>query len=383
MSASQAAVSPVVDTFLKLCAIPSPSYHEEACATWVRGYLDGLGLDVHEDDAGSAIPAGCGNLLVRIPGTVPGTPIFLCAHLDTVTLDDEVHPILDSDRGSITNERDAILGGDNKAAVAVLLELARELVTESVDHAGVELVFTPCEEVGLVGAKHFDVQQLQAKWGYVYDHADEIGKIVAQAPTQISLRATFVGQAAHSGIAPEAGRSAVRAACEAVATMPHGRIDAETTANVGLIEGGTAVNIVPERCTLRGEVRSLDHQRVSAVAQQIIDTFTDVATKHGVDVNIDSRQEYRAYNHTEKSAPVQLAISALQGAGYDAHLVSCGGGSDAHIFTGNGVPCVNLCNAMREIHTSNEYMLVEDLEGMLRVTRELVRLACAPEPGSM
>jgi tripeptide aminopeptidase len=373
-TAESTTVSHLVDTFVKLCAIPSPSYHEQACADWVRGYLEALGLEVEEDTAAADIPAGCNNLLARIPATVEGTPIFLCAHLDTVTLEDDVVPVID-ESGRITNANEAILGGDNKAAVAVMLELAREIVSEQIPHAGIELLFTPCEEVGLVGAKHFDVSRLQAKFGFVYDHADEIGKVVAQAPTQISLRATFTGRASHSGIAPEAGRSAIRAAADALTAMPHGRIDEQTTANVGLIEGGTAVNIVPERCTLRGEVRSLDHERVTAVAQEIVEAFTDAATRHGVDVDIDATQEYRSYQFTESSPPMKLAVAALSAAGFQPQLVPCGGGSDANVFNLNGMPCVNMCNAMREIHTTDEYVLIEDLEAMLRVSHELIRLA--------
>jgi tripeptide aminopeptidase len=155
--------------------------------------------------------------------------------------------------------------------------------------------------------------------------------------------------------------------------MPHGRIDEQTTANIGLIEGGNAVNIVPEHCVLRGEVRSLDHERVGKVAQDIVASFTDVATRHGVDVDIDAQLEYRAYDFTEKASVMRAAMQALEAAGYQPELVPCGGGSDANIFNQAGMPTVNMCNAMREIHTSDEYMLVEDLDGMLRVAMELVR----------
>lgn len=369
--------SSVVRTFMDLCAIPSPARDEGRCAAWVREYLEQLGLDVHEDGAGAQIPAGCGNLTARVPGTVDGTPIFLCAHLDTVALDDEVIPVLDEEAGTITNAREAILGGDNKAAVAVMLELVRELVQEGTPHAGLEVVFTPCEEVGLLGAKAYDVSRLSARFGYVFDHANDIGRIVVEAPSQISLRATFTGRASHSGIAPEQGRSAIRAAADAIAAMPHGRVDERSTANVGLIEGGTAVNIVPERCVVHGEARSLDHDRVTEIARQVIDVFTDAATRHGVDVDIDAADEYRAYSFSAQSAPVKLAAAALTAAGYEPELIPCIGGSDANVFNQAGKPCVNLCNGMRKIHTADEYMRVDDLEGMLRVARELVAAARA------
>ncbi|MCB0877772.1 MAG: M20/M25/M40 family metallo-hydrolase [Thermoleophilia bacterium] len=372
----------VLHAFIDLCAIPSPARDEGRAATWCRGFLEGLGLEVEEDDAADTIPrggAGCGNLYVRLPATpgATGTPIFLCAHLDTVALEDDVVPVLEDRNGvlCVTNEREAILGGDNKAAVAVMLELVRELVESGEPHAGLEIVLTPCEEVGLLGAKAFDTTKLDAEFGYVFDHANDIGKIVFQAPSQVSIVATFTGVASHSGIAPEAGRSAIRAAADAIAAMPHGRIDGETTANVGLISGGTAVNIVPERCTLKAEVRSLDHDRAAAVTEDVLAAFTDAATRHGVDLDVQRRDEYRAYRFSEKHPVVAHAMRALEASGYEPKLVPCGGGSDANVFNVAGVPCANLPNGMRLIHTTDEYIEVRSLVEMLEVARNLVRLA--------
>ena len=373
---------PVLHTFLEMAGIPSPARHEERVAAWCRGYLEGLGLEVHEDDAAETIPrggAGCGNLYVHLPPTdgASGTPIFLCSHLDTVTLEDEVVPVLEERNGvvCVTNENEAILGGDNKAAVAVMLELVRELVESGDPHAGVELILTPCEEVGLLGAKAFDTSRLYANHGFVFDHANDIGKIVYQAPSQVSLRATFTGVASHSGIAPEAGRSAIRAASDAIAAMPHGRIDEQTTANVGLIEGGTAVNIVPEHCTFRAEVRSLDHDRAAAVTEDVLAAFTDAATRHSVDLDVQRRDEYRAYEFTEKTPVVAHAMRALEATGFTPELVPCGGGSDANVFNHAGVPCANPPNGMRMIHTTDEYIEVRDLVTMMEVARNLVRTA--------
>jgi tripeptide aminopeptidase len=375
---------PVLRTFVDLAAIPSEARDEGRVAIWCRGYLEGLGLEVVEDDAATTIPgggAGTGNLLVRLPATpgTEGTPIFLCAHLDTVTLEDEVVPVLEDRDGvlTVTNEREAILGGDNKAAVAVILELVRELVQTGEAHAGVELVLTPCEEIGLLGAKAFDASSLVAEYGFVFDHANDIGKIVVQAPSQVSITATFTGVASHSGIAPEQGRSAIRAAADAIAAMPHGRIDEETTANVGLIEGGTAVNIVPERCVLHAEVRSLEHDRAAEVTEDVLAAFADAATRHAVDLDVSRVEEYRSYRFSERTRPVAHAMRALEATGRTPQLVPCGGGSDANVFNHAGVPCVNLPNGMRRIHTTEEYIEVRDLEAMLEVARQLVRLARA------
>lgn len=372
----------VLQTFVELAAVPSPAREEGRAAQWCRGYLEGLGLEVFEDDAASTIPgggAGCGNLYARLPATsgAQGTPFFLCAHLDTVALEDDVVPVLEERDGVlvVTNEREAILGGDNKAAVAVMLELVRELVQSGEPHAGVELVLTPCEEIGLLGAKAVDTSRLAAKHGFVFDHANDIGKVVAEAPSQVSITATFTGIASHSGIAPEAGRSAIRAAADAIAAMPHGRIDERTTTNVGLVSGGTAVNIVPEQCVLHAEVRSLDHDRAAEVTADVLAAFTDAATRHAVDLDVASRDEYRAYRFTERSAPVAHAIKALAAAGFEPELVPCGGGSDANVFNAMGMPCANLTNGMRRIHTRDEYVEVRDLDTMLEVARQLVRTA--------
>ncbi len=366
--------SRVVRTFLELAALPSPAHQEEPAAEYVRGFLDDIGVAWTEDDAAAGIPAGCGNITARIPATAAGTPIFLCSHLDTVALEDEVVPVI-TDDGRITNERDAILGSDNKAAVAVMLELLRELAAGSVPHAGVEVVFTPCEEVGLLGAKHYDTSQLAAEFGFVFDHAHDIGFVVGEAPTQMSFTATFAGAASHSGIAPERGRSAIRAAAEAIARMPHGRIDERTTANIGLIEGGTAVNIVPELCTVRGEVRSLDHERAQTVAQDVLDTLASAANLHNVELSVDMHEEYRAYGFRASSPVVQHAFGALAANGYEPALIPCGGGSDANIFNAAGMPCVNMCNAMRNIHTRSEYIELADLDAMMGVARSLVTSA--------
>jgi tripeptide aminopeptidase len=373
--------SRLVDTFLKLAAIRSPAREEGDCALWVRGYLEALGLEVEEDGGAETIPAGCGNLTVRIPGTVEGTPIFLCSHLDTVALADDVVPVLDEQTGIITNEREAILGGDNKAAVAVMLELVREIVGEGIDHAGLEVVFTPCEEIGLLGAKAYDASSLTATFGYVFDHAKAIGGIVVEAPSQVSIRATFTGRPSHSGIAPEEGRNAIRAAAAAIADMPHGRIDERSTANVGLIRGGSAVNIVPEHCELRAEVRSLDHATAGDLAKQSLDACMTAGAMHDVTVDVDLVDEYRAYAFREASPPVKHAVAALEAAGYEPTLIPCGGGSDANVFNAAGKPCVNLCNGMQLIHTPDECIHVDDLEGMLRVARALVSGAVAnPAP---
>ena len=247
----------LVPFFLELCAIPSPPGRERGVADRVLDYLAALGLDAVEDDTGAAINGDTGNILVKIePTSDAGSPIFLCSHLDTVQPEDVIKPVIDN--GYVRNEANTILGADNKAAVAVMLDAVRAVLAQGRAHAGIELLFTPKEETGCDGAKAFDTGRFTARTGFVFDHAAPVGDIVQRAPFQTTLDVTFVGRKAHAGIAPEEGRSAIAAAAKAVSELRLGRLDAQTTSNVGLISGGTARNIVPDHCELVAEARSLD-----------------------------------------------------------------------------------------------------------------------------
>src|SRR5436190_2955599 len=259
--ASEAERRRLNDLFAELCAIPSPFGHEAACARRVRAELESLGLEVSEDDAGPEAGAECGNLLARVPGRSERS-ILLCAHVDTVPLGGggAVEPVLVDDGWESAG--DTILGADNKAAIAVMLAAARRAAVEGAP-VGLELLFTVSEENALAGAKAFDVGQLRSDFGYVLDHASPIGEVVVASPTYYRIEATFHGKAAHAGIRPEDGRSAIEAAARAIAAMRLGRLDEETTANVGAIHGGAGgTNIVPDRCTLLAETRSLSESRV-------------------------------------------------------------------------------------------------------------------------
>src|SRR5919112_5124477 len=243
--------SEVVDVFTELAAIASPPGEERPVADAVARYLRDLGLSVNEDDAGAAVGSTIGNLYCRVEptGNGGGTPIFLCAHLDTVPPEGSLEPVVED--GVVRNAGGTILGADNKAAVAAMLEGTRRVLAEGRPHAGIELLFTPKEEVGLLGAAAFDHSCFQARVGYVYDQAAPIGDVILGAPFSQALEVRFHGRAAHSGMYPEEGRSAVAAAARAITDLRLGRVDDETTTNVGTIEGGSARNIVPEWCSFR------------------------------------------------------------------------------------------------------------------------------------
>ncbi len=231
--------------FIRFCEIESPSGHERGVADALKEELGRLGVEVEEDDSGPGTGSDSGNLLARIPGPEGAPTVLLCAHMDTVPLDGPVEVV--SENGLLTNRHEAILGADNKAAIATILAAVRRIVRRGSSPAGVEILFTVGEEQALEGAKAFDVSKLRSDFGYVFDHASPIGEIVLASPTYYSVEARFRGQAAHAGIRPEAGHNAIAAAAKAIAAIQIGRLDPETTANVGRIEGGTNANVVAER----------------------------------------------------------------------------------------------------------------------------------------
>ena len=368
-----AALPPVARMMVRLCEIPSPSRQEAAVAEVVRAELRQLGADVHEDGAATSLPAGCGNIVGRFPATAPGTPIMFGAHLDTVPVSGPIEVQLVD--GVLSNRHPAILGGDDKSAVAVILEAMRRVVAEGRPHAGVELVFTPCEEIGLRGAQAFDPAPLTARFGFVYDHTGPVGDVVGSAPALHRLTATFVGRGAHAGISPESGRSAILAASRAVGRMPLGRIDPETTANVGTIEGGTATNVIAERCTITAEARSRDERALTVQLTAMLDALTWAASECEVDLETHVEREFSAYRLGEGEPQVRMALDVLGGLGLSPRLVPSGGGSDVNAFIRNGFPAVNLCNGMADVHTPDESIAVASLESMLDVTLGLIDAA--------
>ena len=367
--------SPVLDLFLELCSLPSPSGSERAVADRIGAYLTELGLGWDEDDAASRLDGDTGNIYCRISESngSAGTPIFLCAHTDTVPPEAAIEPVVEE--GVVRNGAGTILGSDNKAAVVTMLEAVRRILDEGRPHAGIELLFTPQEEVSLRGADAFDHTRLTATTGYVYDQGAPIGEIVLGSPHARLLDFRFHGRAAHAGMHPQDGRSAIAAASRAIADFRLGRVDEETSANVGVISGGTARNVVPEWCSFTAEVRSQDERKAVELGREMLESAAFAASLADCAVESEVRPSFPGYRFRESDPAVRLAAEALERAGYTPTYALSGGGADANVFNARGLQCVNLANGMMDIHTPDEHIAVADIEGMVEVTLALVDVA--------
>lgn len=362
----------LVDLFVRLAGIASPTGSEREVADAVTAYLGDLGLAVHEDGSASVTGCGCGNLLARIPGRGDAEPMGLCAHLDTVPVSGPPRVVVAD--GFVRSDGVTVLGADDKAAVAVLLTLARVLVAQP-PAGDVELVLTAGEEAGLLGAKALDLAELTARRVFVLDSDGAPGTLIVASPTQKRVHAEFRGQAAHAGIAPELGRSAIAAAAQAVAAMRLGRIDDETTANIGLVHGGTAANVVAERCSISGEARSHDTAKVTAVAEEMVHAAAAAAAAAGVDVEIDVREAFRGYRHPSDSPLLAIGERAALFAGLEARRVDGGGGSDANVFNAAGLPALTLGVGFENAHSPRECMSIERLGDLADMAAGLVSAA--------
>ncbi|MBM4465136.1 MAG: M20/M25/M40 family metallo-hydrolase [Chloroflexi bacterium] len=339
----------LVSTFLKLVQIDSPSGQEAEIARHLMAELRSLGLTVERD--------ATGNVIARLAGV--GPPILLSAHMDTVGPGRGVKPALKD--GIITSDGTTILGADDKSGVVVILEVLRVLVEQDLPHPPLEVALTVSEEQGLTGAKGLDLTTLRAGEGIVLDSGGEIGTVVVSAPSHDKIGAVVHGKAAHAGGEPEKGINAIVVASEAIAAMPLGRIDEETTANVGRIQGGTATNIVPDRVEIAGEARSHDERKLEAQVQAMTEALEKAATRHGATVDLDVERSYSTFKLSEEEGIVRRAMAAARNLGLTPALVPSGGGSDANILNAGGITAINVSTGMEKVHTTEERIAVADL----------------------
>lgn len=366
--------------FLELVRIDSHSRKERTIAERLARELRELGAEVWFDDAGTKVGGTTGNVLARVRGTVDAAPLVLSAHMDTVIPGEGVQPIVEGD--VIRSDGRTVLGGDDKSGCAIVCEVLRVLRDEAIPHGDVEVAFTICEEVGLLGAKHLDIASLTARAGLVLD-SDAPGYLFTRAPASNHLTFTVHGLEAHAGMAPERGINAIRVAAEGVAAMRLGRIDDETTANVGIVQGGSAINVVPNRVVLEGEARSHDAAKLAAQCEHMQSALETAAARHAIVVDGEERrarvetvveQSYDAMNVPDAAPIVRLVLRAAASLGHSVESAAMGGGCDANVLNGRGFQVANLGTGMRDIHTVKEWLRVSDMVRTAEVIVEMLRL---------
>lgn len=371
----------MIQNFMDLVRIDSPSREEREIAERLMADLKGLGGDVGMDDAGERVGGNAGNVLARFSGTGRGRPVLLSAHMDTVMPGRGVKPIRDGNR--IRSDGTTILGGDDKSGIAIILELLRVLREQELDHPPLEIIFTICEEPGLIGAKQLDLAGLSARDGLVLD-SGPANRLFTRGPAADRLEIVVHGLAAHAGVCPETGISAIQVAAEAISKMRLGRLDYETTANIGTIEGGVAVNIVPDRVLVRGEARSHDEIKLAEQSAHMVRCFEEAAQKHGArlpgrmpqgQITVSLNRDYNRMNLGDEAPIVRWVLEASRRLETKIELAQTGGGCDANVFNAAGMSIANLGTGMREIHTTNEYLLLDEFEQTVRVVLETLRIA--------
>ncbi|MFC3882830.1 tripeptidase T [Bacillus songklensis] len=364
----------LVDLFLELVQIDSETKYETEIAKVLKEKFTALGVEVVEDDTTAVTGHGAGNLICTLKGTKENAdPIYFTSHMDTVVPGKGIKPSIQD--GYIVSDGTTILGADDKAGLAAMLEAIQVLKENNIEHGTIQFIITAGEESGLVGAKALDSSMVTAKFGYALDSDGKVGDIIVAAPTQAKVKATVYGKTAHAGVAPEKGISAITLAAKAIAKMPLGRIDEETTANIGRFEGGTQTNIVCDYVEILAEARSLVPEKMEAQVQKMKEAFEATAAEMGGRVEVDIQVMYPGFKFADGDHVVEIAKKALANIGREPRLLTSGGGSDANVIAGFGVPTVNLAVGYEDIHTTNEKMPVEELvkttEAVVAIIKEV------------
>ena len=365
----------LIGRFVKYVKIESISRHEKKFSLVIRRELKDLGISTSEDSAGKRICGDCGNIFGTLrANTKAKTRIMLNAHLDTVVPGKNIRPRIKG--GIITSDGKTILGADNKAGVAVIMEVLQTLKENKVPHGDIDVIFSAAEEIGLCGAKYVDRKFLKADIGYVLDGGD-VDEIINKAPSQDSIDVRVIGRAAHAGVHPEDGINAIRVASAAIASMKLGRIDFETTANIGIVSGGLATNIVPESVIVRGEARSHDRSKLKKQVGHMKSCFRKACKKYGARLEFTVTPAYRSFELSAGSKAVQNAVSAAKAAGIKPIVKATGGGSDANIFNAMGLPSIILGVGADNVHTNKENVKIAQMVKGCEFVLQLIRKSIA------
>ena len=363
----------LLNEFFEMVKISSPSKKEGKFARYLRRILEDIGLEVEIDDAGEKIGGDTGNVIARLKGNNANMPIILSAHMDTVEPCDSIVPFIEGNR--IISKEDTILSADDKGGIAAIVEALRVIMEHNLPHGNIEAVFTICEEIGMHGAKNLDLEQLKGVICFIFDCDGKPGTIIKQGPAKDVIKAVVKGRRAHAGLCPEEGISAIQIAAEAVSNMNLLRIDEDTTANIGTFYGMTATNVVCDQVEIIAEARSLYNEKLDIQTRHMVDCLENSAKKYGGKTEIEIHRSYAAFNLSEEDQSVALAKQAVLNLGLLPNLVSTGGGSDANVLNSKGICSVDLGIGMTNVHTSEEYIKVEDLVNTTKLILEIIKLS--------
>lgn len=362
----------LLERFLKYVQIDSPTKHEREFAEHLMSEMEAMGLEVYMDDAGEKTGSDSGNLICKIKGNTKGETILFSSHMDTVSPGIGIKPQIRD--GVIYSDGTTILGGDDKAGVASIMEAIETILEKDIPHGDIEVVFSIFEEGGLFGAKNLDYDKLDAKLGFVLDSGGQPGQIIIQGPAQNKIDAKFIGKEAHAGVAPEKGISAIQIAAEAISNMKLLRIDDETTANIGSIEGGGPTNIVANEVIIKAESRSLKDEKLKEQTDHMVKAMEDAAEKFSGKVEIEVDTAYSAFKVDENEEIVEKVKQACRNINLEPFTASSGGGSDTNILNGKGIKAVNLGIGEKNPHTLEEHIKIEDLENASRLALEIIKV---------
>jgi len=368
----------LIESFMELVRMDSISREERNLADFLIEKLENLGLEVIVDQAGEKVGANSGNLIAKLNGNIKvATPIMFAAHMDTVVPGKNINPLREGEKIISTGE--TILGADDKAGIAAILEALHLIRENNILYGDIEILFTICEEIGLCGAKNLDISQLKAQIGFILDAGGQVGQIIISAPSQNSLDFTIRGKSAHAGANPEEGINAIQVAGVALSRMKLGRIDEETTANIGIISGGKATNIIPDEVILQGEVRSRNEGKLEKYTKELKKITEDTAQEFKARAEVKINREYYCYNLSPDDLVVKIARKAAKDIGLQSLLRPSGGGSDANVFNKKGLPSVDLAVGMEKVHTMEEYILIKELKNATEYILSIIKTVALGE----
>lgn len=363
----------LINRFIEYVKIDSESYNEKDFADRIIADLEKLGFNIYMDNAGEVIGSNCGNIIAKLSGTTKGETVLFSGHMDTVTPGKNIKPIIKDDM--ICTDGTTILGGDDKAGIAGIIEAITVLKENNETYPNIELAFTIAEEVGLLGSKNLEYSKITAKKAFILDSSGDVGTVTIKGPAQDTIDVIIHGKPAHAGVAPETGISAIEIASRAIANMKLLRIDENTTANIGTISGGTVTNIVCPKVIIKAEARSTVEESLDTQTKHMVDTFKSYTEQMGGKIDINVTRSYGAFT-VQKDADIILHLEkACANAGLELKLVSSGGGSDTNIFNGKGITAVNLSSGERKPHTLEEHLYIKDLLNVSEIVMQIIKVA--------